>query len=317
MTNYRAYRNCDAPAIAHIWKKQPPIRARFPTMTPALLEQKVFSKPYFDRHGLIVAEDSEGIVGFVHAGFGPDASHSEINYQTGVICMLVVSPDADQQQIGAELLTAAEAYLVSHGATMFLGGSLAPHNPFYLGMYGGTELPGVLAEDVAFGEQLLASGYQEQQQVLILQRDLGGFRPQFGREQMQIRRKYETELIYDSPPVSWWDACTVGQTQRKRIVLRDPAKLPCGTIAFWNIEPLASSWGTYATGLIELEIEPSYRRMGLGTFLVTETLRQLQTQGVSVVEMQTPTDNEAMRRLANTLGFQEMEQGVVFHKSAK
>ena len=30
------------------------------------------AKPFFDRFGLIVAEDRDRLVGFVHAGFGPE-----------------------------------------------------------------------------------------------------------------------------------------------------------------------------------------------------------------------------------------------------
>ena len=41
-------------------------------MSIAVLERYVLSKPTFDPQGLIVATDEDKLVGFAHAGFGPD-----------------------------------------------------------------------------------------------------------------------------------------------------------------------------------------------------------------------------------------------------
>ena len=48
-------------------------------MSLSLVEAAVFSKPYFDRQGVIVAVDEGRVVGFAHAGFGPTADRSAID----------------------------------------------------------------------------------------------------------------------------------------------------------------------------------------------------------------------------------------------
>jgi hypothetical protein len=51
LIRYRPFQNWDPPALAEIWRSQPPIRGRIQTVTPPLLEKYVFAKPWFDRHG--------------------------------------------------------------------------------------------------------------------------------------------------------------------------------------------------------------------------------------------------------------------------
>ena len=69
-----------------------------------------------------------------------------------------------------------------------------------------------------------------------------------------------------------------------------------------------------SAGLIDLEVNPEYRRQGLATFLLGEAFRHLQCCGISLVEAQTMQNNEPAKGLYKKLGFQEIDQGVVFRK---
>ncbi|MEC8862797.1 MAG: hypothetical protein VXX31_07620, partial [Planctomycetota bacterium] len=51
---YRSFLNTDIPHLADIWRSHPPMRGFLQGVTPTLLERYVYSKPYFDQHGLIV-----------------------------------------------------------------------------------------------------------------------------------------------------------------------------------------------------------------------------------------------------------------------
>jgi hypothetical protein len=53
----RAFRNEDPPRLAAVWRAADLGPAAMQPMTPPLLEACVFSKPYFDRRGLVVALD--------------------------------------------------------------------------------------------------------------------------------------------------------------------------------------------------------------------------------------------------------------------
>src|SRR6476469_711267 len=78
LIRYRPFENRDPPGLAEIWRTQRPIRGRMQAVTPQVLEKHVFAKPWFDRHGLIVACDGPRLVGFAHAGFGADCQHRSV-----------------------------------------------------------------------------------------------------------------------------------------------------------------------------------------------------------------------------------------------
>jgi hypothetical protein len=49
LIRYRSFENWDPPALAEIWRTQPPLRGRMQAVTPPLLEQHVLAKPWFER----------------------------------------------------------------------------------------------------------------------------------------------------------------------------------------------------------------------------------------------------------------------------
>src|SRR5688572_13721055 len=144
MVRYRRFSNFDPPALLQVWNEALTGRgaARLPTTTP--LECHVLAKPYFDPNGLILAEEDGEVVGFVHAGFGANAAGTDLQMEKGVVCMLAVRPRFQRRGIGAELLRLSEEYLQGRGAREFFAGPHPPLNPFYLGLYGGSNLPGFL-----------------------------------------------------------------------------------------------------------------------------------------------------------------------------
>jgi len=293
------------------------LELRVQPMTTAMLETYVLSKPYFDPHGLIVAREQDQVVGFVHAGFGASEDRSRLNCELGVICMLMLAPHHGRASaIAAELIQRAEDYLAGKGARVIYGGGIHPLNPFYFGLYGGSEMPGVLSRDVEMLDALKENGYKEAEHVVVLERELAGFRPPVNRKTLQVRRKFQIEATFDPPARNWWDACTYGLTDRTRFVLRHPGEeAPACSVTFWDMEPLASSWGVHAVGLVEMTTAQAYRRQGLATFLVGEALRQLYAYGVSRCQVQTMAHNAAARSLYKQLGFAEKDEGIVLRKS--
>jgi len=317
LIRYRSFRNQDSPALADIWRRHPPLRGLAQPMSTAIIEAFVFAKPYFDRHGLIVAEAEDRPVGFAHAGFGPNDDGSGVSTELGVTCMVMVAPHVDREPIAAELLARSEDYLRKAGARVLYAGGIRPLCPFYLGLYGGSELPGVLASDTAAQELYRANGYQEIDRCVVLHLGLAGFRPVVDRQQMQVRRRYNIEAVFDPPTTNWWDACTIGQTECTRFDLTSlGGGPPAGMAVFWDMEPIASSWGVHAAGLYQLEVEESARRQGLATHLVGEALRQLHSHGVTLIEVQAMQHFSAAIGLYKKLGFQEVDQGVVFRKES-
>lgn len=315
MIEYRSFRNSDPPALAEIWRSQPPERGLMQPMSAELFEEFVLAKPYFDNRGLIVAVDSGRPIAFVHAAFGPSEDQSRLSRRFGVTCLVMVRSDYQRRGIGAELLARSEAYLRQGGAEVLYAGGLAPLNGFYLGFYGGSELPGVLDSDPRAQQLFLSRGYREVDRTHVLQRDLAAFRAPIDRRQMQIRRRSLVQGADDPRATNWWEACVWSGLERARfeLVSREGNEV-LGRATFWSIRPLADSWGVHAAGLTELEIEPAHQRQGLATFLLGEAFRQLQAQGVSLVEAQTMSRNTAALKLYEKLGFRLVDQGAVYRK---
>jgi ribosomal protein S18 acetylase RimI-like enzyme len=309
---FRSFRNSDPPGIADVWRRQPPQRGLVQPMLPTLFERHVLSKLYFDREGLIVAESEGRIVGFAHAGFGPTDDFSDISTELGTTAMLMTV--ASDDGLADELLARSEERLRSRGAKVLYAGGIWPLNPFYLGLYGGSEAPGILTSSRSLVEIFTRAGYEEIDRVLVFQRELAGFRSPVDRQQIQWRRNCQIEAELDPPPANWWEACQWAQSDRYRFSLRLRGGPVCGTAVYWDMEPLASSWGVHAAGLIQFEVDAGQRRQGLGTFLVAESMRQMHEQGATLVETQTMQSNTAAVGLYKKLGFKEVDQGLVLRK---
>ena len=280
-----------------------------------LLEELVLSKPYFDRKGLIVAERNGRPVGFVHAGFGPNEDFTDVSREVGVTCALCVHPESDSPDLRSDLVISAEAYLRSSGASTLFGGAFPPQIPFYHGLYGGAEMPGVLETDRPLTDTFLAAGYQPGPRFCLLNCRLSELRVPVDRNQRQLNREFEVLAQLDHEYHNWWDACTQGHTERSCFQIsskRDQTRF--GSVIWWDLEPLATSWGVTAVGMSKLEIDEAHRRKGLATFLVARALKQLKASGVALAQVQVADENEGAKQLFEKLAFEIVDHGVVYQK---
>ncbi len=315
MIGYRSFRNSDPPHLAGIWRMRSGLRGYAQPMTAALLERVVFAKPYFDKHGLIVATEDDQPVGFAHAGFGPNQNEMELDYEFGASIMVVISPHPDEAAIAAELISRCEAYLRSRGAKVLYGGGIKPLNSFYVGLYGGSELPGILDTDSQNQGFFRDAGYREIDRTVVLHRELASYRPVVDRQQMLLRRRTEVEITFDPPIKSWWDSCTFDNISRVKytLKLRDE-NTTIAEATLIDMEPFSQTWGVRAAGLIDVEVAGTHRRQGMAACLLCDVLRQAAEQGVALVEVQTMQQNTAALALYKKLGFHQADSGAVFRK---
>ena len=313
----RGFLNSDPPKIAEIWAAQPPSRGVSHVVNASMLEDYVYSRPYFDPRGLLVAENGDAqLVGFAHAGFGPNDEETNIDPTVGVISLVLVDDGVDFEAVGTKLIDEAERYLQARGAEVIYGGSVRPLNPFYLGFYGGSELPGLLTSQAALIELLKSRGYTESDATVTLECDLSRARPPLDRRQLQNRRRYRVELQTSVPARSWWDACTAPPTEVQRFVLyRSSDGTEVAHVCFWEVQPLSVSRGVLTAGLTELFVDERERRQGLAMLLNAEAMKQLKAQRFQVVEAQTMKRNVAAISLYERLGFQRVDEGVILRKS--
>jgi len=314
MIEFRCFRNCDPPRLADIWRAADLGPCAVQPMTAALLESAVFSKPYFDREGLIVALDGERAVGFAHAAFGPSGDRSRLDTTTGTTLLVVVVPHPEREAIAAGLIARCEDYLRRRGAAVLLGGGSPELGGFYLGLYGGADIPGILDSSPSMQAAFHRAGYEVADRIVVLRRQLVGFRPPVNRLQLAIRRATTLSGIDEPSRRTWWEAANTTGIALRRYMLRNEAGDQLGSATFWDMQPLASAWGVAAAGLLDVGIEGPRRRQGLAGFLVAEALHDLAAEGVAVVEAQVSESNTAALSLFGKLGFAPLEMGSIFRR---
>jgi GNAT superfamily N-acetyltransferase len=284
-------------------------------VSAGILDQLVLAKPYFDPAGLIVALEGGTPVGFAHASFGPNDEQSALATEIGTTQLLMLRGDHRHATLADELLNRAEGYLRERGAKVLYAGGIRPLNAFYLGLYGGSELPGVLASDPILGETCLRNGYGEIDRVMILERELASFRPAFSRSQRQLRRELAFREEISPPAATWWEACTTSAFDRLRFTLEPVVGgPPLAEVWFWDVEPLSTAWGVPTAGMYDLAVSNDRRRQGLATFLLCEAFAKLSGRGIVRVEAQTMRANAPALTLYEKLGFAKVDEGVVYRK---
>jgi ribosomal protein S18 acetylase RimI-like enzyme len=309
---YRCFRNGDPPRLADVWRAADLGPCAMQPMTSAMLEACVFSKPYFDREGLVVALDGDRMVGFAHAAFGPNADRTAIDHSVGTTMLVVVVPHEEHDRIGDGLLARCGSYLRRRGVATRLGGGSAEICGFYLGLYGGSNLPGILDSSPGMQDVFRRAGYAEADRIAVMRRPLAGFRPPVNRLQLAIRRSTTLRVIDEPARRSWWEAATTTGIALRRYELRNASEELLGSGSFWDMQPLAAAWGVSAAGLMAVDIEGGRRRQGLANYLVAEALHDLAQEGVTLVETQVPESNHAAVKLFEKLGFVTAEQGTLF-----
>ncbi len=285
------------------------------------LDAHALGRVTFEAAGLIVAEKDGRVVGFVHAGFGPDlpvesAGPLQLCHELGTIAMLVVEPERNDRELVSGLITEAERYLRTRGAKVVYAGGQFPLNPFYWGIYGGTEGSGVLSGHQPFHGVLIERGYQPSGTTVLLEADLTVPEPRDPRCAL-IRRQTQVEFVDDALAPHWWQCLALGDFELldARLVSRSNG----ATIAHaqaWDMSWFGRIDSRSRIGLISLEVSPDYRRKGFGRFLVTEIFRHARESQIDVVAVQTAATNAPALAFYASLGFQQVEIATCFRLPA-
>jgi len=313
--HFRHFRNSDPPGLVDVWHSRAGQPELNPTVGIETFEQFILSKTYFDPEGLILACDGDCVLGFAHATFGANEAEDGISTELGTTVLLMVRPSCDEAQVAAGLLEHSEAYLRRRGAKVIYGGGIRPLNGFYLGLYGGSELPGVPESDTVAQQAFISHGYREIDRTLLFRRNLSTFEAVIDRRQMQVRRQMVVEVVVDPPARTWWEACTLGMFDVARFALVPrTGGSAVATALFRRMELVPTTAQPPSVGLIEVWVEDSARRRGLAIFLLSEAFRQFVREGTREVEVQSMQHNLAAQALYRKLGFQQLSQGSVFRK---
>lgn len=309
---FRPFRNTDTRAVVELWNRLPALSLRATPLNLTWLELYVLSKPSFDPRGLILATDGGAARGMIHvvATRVPQASGPE-----GLILQLSVPPQPEERQIAAGLIAAAEERLRAIGVRNVVTRSPAALEPMYLGLYGGSDHPGLLAADPAV-EHLRAAGYWETGRVALWRRSLDGFSPVVDLVQRNLRRReWKVEVEVDPPPRGEAEAFAMVHAAHTRYRVVGPDGQGAGSCLVWDMEPLAGAAKARMAGLILIEIDALRRQSGLATLLVGDALKHSASLPSTTAHAQWDASDPASQRLFKRLGFAKLsDEGIVLRK---
>ena len=313
MVRYRPFRNTDPPHLVEIWNESLQNRGAVRLRNSTPFERYILAKPFFDPAGLIVAEQDGSRLGFVHAGFGGNAEGTGLNREVGVTCLLAVRPNFRCQGIGTELLRRGEGYLRERGAKQLFAGEHFPNNPFYLGLYGGGDTSGFLTSDITAAPFFQKHGYREVQAFCVLQRVLDHTLKIVSPKFANHRHRFEVHACFPKHLQGWLRECQVGFVEPLEIFLEDREQNNVAARALvWEMEGYSSRWGRPAVGLMGFWVRPDLRRQGIGKFLLSHTLRQVQDQYFELAEVHIASDNLPALQFLQSLAFQQVDTSQVF-----
>ncbi|HEX6984113.1 MAG TPA: GNAT family N-acetyltransferase [Planctomycetaceae bacterium] len=316
---YRRFHNSDPPRLVALWHAARLGRGAAGGFSFDAFELMNFAQRYFDRDGLIVAADTEtgDLVGFAHAGFGPNEDESGIDTGVGVICAVVVRPDVRRQGIGRELVRRAEEYLRSRGAETILAGPAAPFDPFYVGLYGGSQPSGFLESDPDAAPFFAALGYEPVERFAVLQRDLQSGRDPMSFKVVTIRRKTQLGMAHGPDDPTWWWMTRYGRLDSLRFVLvPKTGGEPLAGVTILGLDLYLPKWQERVIGLTDLTVPEDERRKGYGQALLLEIAKRLREELVNRLEAHISESNPGALRTFEAAGFSRVDTGVVFRKPA-
>jgi len=317
VTRLRSFRNFDPPALAKLWNQAVPESGAVRPLRVHELDAHVLGTVNFEATGLIVAEKDGRIVGFVHAGFGPDLPIEstrpfQLSHALGTVAMLIVEPGLNDPELVSGLIAAAERYLQGRGAKVIYAGGLFPLNPFYWGLYGGSEGSGVLSGHHLFHRTLIERGYEPAGTTVLLEADLTVPEPRDPRAVL-IRRQTQLDYVDDAVPPHWWQNLALGDFQIMKVRLLSRVDgAPIAQAEAWDMGWFGRGAGRPQIGLINVEVMAQHRRKGFGRFLVTEVFRRARENMVASVAVQTSAVNQAALSLYASLGFQPVDESTLY-----
>lgn len=315
--DYRPFRNADPPRLVRLWHDCDLGRGAAQGFPCEAFDVYVLAEPYFDRNGLILAVDGPDVIGFVHAGFGANAGGTALATESGVICAVMVRPDYRRQGVGRELVSRAEKYLQSGGARELTAGEAAPRNPFYLGLYGGSESVGFLESDANAAPFFAKLGYRPAERRLLFRRDITQKSEAFDPRLVAIRRKYQLGVLDRPAEAGWWWMTRQGRLDSICFTLVPQAGgAPIASLTCWGMDMHSITWRERTVGFLDLCVDQPERRKGYGKTLLLETMRRLREEMVTHAECAVLETDVAALGLLRSTGFQQVDAGVVYRRES-
>lgn len=313
MTEFRAFHNTDPPHLLRLWHAAGLGRGAAECLGIDAFEVLIFSQPYFDPNGLIVAVEDDEVVGFALAGFGPNDELSGLDYAHGVICAVIVHPNHRRKGIGRELVLQLENYLKSKGARHIIAGPYGMYSPYLVGLYGGTRPSGFLLSDPLAAPFFENIGYDTIKSTRIYQRDLLGPKPPIKFHLVNLRRKMQLSISDDHQAPNWWWLTRLGRLETLHFELSPKTgEGPVASATVIGLDLYIPKWEERVIGLTDVYVTEDERSKGYGQSLLLEIARRLQDELITKLEWHVEESNTVASHVALAVGYYQIDTGIVY-----
>ncbi len=313
----RTFRNADVPALAGLWNRAVPAMGSASPLDLHEFDGALICRLFFEAGDLLVAEGADGQpIGMVHVAFGPidpEGRLHRLDTTMGTVAMLLIDPGQPDAEVADALFAAGVARLWSRGAQVIYAGGQSPLNPFYWGLYGGSEYAGVIDGHEDFEGAARRAGFQAVATTRCYELDLTTL-DQPPRDPRLAFLKRTTEVVVDEDCRldSWWDAMAIGSARPIRFRLLDRQGIELARAISWDMAGFDRRDGRLRCGLVGVAVPPELRRQGHAKHLILEAMRHLRRQSIAVVEAQTGGENAAAQRLYKLFGFKEIGTSTLY-----
>jgi GNAT superfamily N-acetyltransferase len=252
---------------------------------------------------MAVDDESGAALGFVHCGFGPkDPTKNcwSLDRSMGTLALICCGDDPEVTNL---LVTTGVDYLKAAGAKVIYAGGRSPLNPFYWGLYGGSEFSGILTDPPHPHTTVVDHGFRKVAESVIFEFDLS--KPEPRHVSNAILRRESRFLVQEDELTNadWTSLALDGfHTISIRITGRnDPKTIAAATL--WPMSLYGRQDGLSRMGLIDVFVESAFRRRGYGRLLLTECIKCVAELGFRRLCVQTDAANQPAETMYQRLGF--------------
>lgn len=277
-------------------------------------EMYVLSRPYFDAAGLLVATDdtTNEITGFTHCGFGPAEAATFcrcLDKSMGTIAVVCAGADESLQNA---LIQAGIKFLKSQGAGVIYAGGRYPLNPFYWGLYGGSEFSGVLESEPGLHASLVRNGFAESARSVLFEFNLAGAEPRHMKNTI-LKRESRLSILEDDSLGCLWTELAIEPFHPMNIEINGRlGKAKLASAVLWPMLLYGRRECRSRIGLISVDVAPEHRRQGYGRLVVTEAIKCSMELSYDVLCVQTDATNHAAIQLYEGIGFKRTESASLY-----
>ena len=313
----RAYENSDGPLCCKLWNSH---FEQFPNSLPIKLstwDNCIASKLYFDRRLLWVASDSQTDkpLGFIHIAHRFDEKVCKPSPRRLILNALCIEPASDEIAVAAALIDAACVYANDQESEEITALGSPDEYAFYLLVPPLHGLLGVHADDHRLQGWLRQANFQANRPTDLWQVDLQSMRLPMDRGQIAVRRTSSVGRVLSEDCQSHFLANVYGHGEQLRFSLQSrTGEAAVSEIVFLTIEQSTFTVGKGTALLLLPAIPTSSQAQDELTFLIAESLRQLQYERYTTATVVAYADQPQVGSLLQRLSFRALASGVVYHR---